>query len=88
MFGLSIVLMFYGGPAFFKKIESDKVDVRIASGLLELKLNHVFNSNDYMQFLIITKSNDSLITNYYVPEKEYKSLENFLFKNQIINDAF
>lgn len=84
MFGTSIVLMFYGGPAFFKKVQNDEVNVESSDGLLELNLHNVFNSNDYIQFFIITKSNDSLITNYYVPEKEYKSLEKFLFKNQII----
>lgn len=84
MFGLSIVLMLYGGPAFFKKVQNDETNVKSSDGLLELKLHNVFNSNDYTQFLIITQSNDSLIKNYYVPEKEYRSIEDFLIKNQLI----
>lgn len=88
MFGLSIVLMLYGGPAFFKKVQNDETNLKSSDGLLELNLSNVFNSKDYIQFLIVTKSNDSLITNYYVPEKEYKSLENFLSKNQILKGNF
>ncbi|MGP1992018.1 hypothetical protein D9V96_009040 [Zobellia laminariae] len=86
MFGLSTVLMLYGGPAFFKKIESDQTNIITVNELLELKLNHVFNGEDYMQFSIIIKSNDTLIKNYYLPEKKYIAIEDFLTKNQHIKN--
>ena len=86
MFGLSIVLMFYAGPAFIKKIESDQTKVQITDGLLEFRLSNVFNGTDYLQLFILTKSNDTLIKNYYVPDKEYSGIKTFLVENQIVQN--
>ncbi|MFC4095525.1 hypothetical protein [Euzebyella saccharophila] len=86
MFGLSTVLMLYGGPAFFKKIDPDQTNIITVNELLELKLNHVFNGEDYMQFSIIIQPNDTLTKNYYLPEKEYTAIEEFLVKNRHIKN--
>jgi len=84
MFFLSLVMMVYGGPSFFKKIASDQTNFRKLDNITELKINYIYNSENYIQFSLITNSNDTLIKNFFVPEKEYIGIEVFLFKNQFI----